>query len=355
MADQDRTVKKEALIKTMTFFDIFDIPLTKEEACDFMLHEKLTIDELQDFIDHEKFIIENDNHIHFRNRSLILNVRTDKELRAQKLIRKARRYVKYMQFIPFVRTVALCNSLSFYCAEKDSDIDLFIITEKNRLFIARIYSLIFAQILGIRRYKKNVSGRFCFSFIISKEELNIEKIKMDEDIYLTFWLRLMRPLIGQKTYRDFIKANTWVKNEFNYEIDQQKHLIEESSKMHFIQKVLEWPLNGWFGNVIEKTLGAWQKNRSNKKKIKLDDSSGIIVSNSMLKFHNVDMRKKYQHLWDLRYSQFKKYLTSSSPLEDDLASVSQSQSRETRTLYEARFRDSAYKKSEKHSLDSQKI
>jgi hypothetical protein len=150
MQTQERELKKKALIKTMIFFDFFDIPLTKEEACDFVLYKKLTLDELQDFIDHEKFIVESDNHIHFRNRPLTLKVRKDKEIRAQKLIRKAKRYVKWMQLLPFIRTVALCNSLSFYSAEKDSDIDLFIITEKNRLFIARFYSLIFTQILGIR-------------------------------------------------------------------------------------------------------------------------------------------------------------------------------------------------------------
>lgn len=350
----DRAAKKEALIKTMTFFDIFDIPLTKEEACDFVLHEKLTMDELQDFIDHEKFIVENNNHIYFRSRSLILKVRTDKELRAKKLIRKARRYAKYMQCLPFVRTIALCNSLSFYSAEKDSDIDLFIITEKNRLFISRIYTLIFAQLLGIRRYRKNVSGRFCFSFIISKDEMNIEKIKNEEDIYLTFWLRLMRPMIGQKTYREFIEANEWIKEQFHYEIDQKKYLLEESARMLKIQKFLEWPLKSWLGNLIEKILGSWQKKRSNKKKTKLEDSSGIIVSDTMLKFHNVDMRKKYQQLWALRYNQFKKYLTS-SPLVDDYASERQSQSLQSRILYEAHFQDSAYKKNETHSPDSQKV
>lgn len=40
---QEREVKKEALIKTMTFFDIFDMPLTKEEACDFILYKNLTL------------------------------------------------------------------------------------------------------------------------------------------------------------------------------------------------------------------------------------------------------------------------------------------------------------------------
>ena len=134
----ERELKKKALIETMIFFDLFDIPLTKEEACDFILYKRLTLKELQDFIDHEEFIVENDNHVHLRNRSMNLRVRKDKEIRAQKLIRKAKRYVKWMQLLPFIRTVALCNSLSFYSAEKDSDIDLFIITEKNNIIYRKL-------------------------------------------------------------------------------------------------------------------------------------------------------------------------------------------------------------------------
>jgi hypothetical protein len=352
---QEREVKKEALIKTMTFFDIFDMPLTKEEACDFILYKNLTLNELQEFIDHEKFIIENDNHIYFRNRSLCLRVRKDKEIHAQKLIRKAKRFVQWMQMIPFVRTVALCNSLSFYSAEKDSDIDLFIITEKNRLFTARLFALIFVLLCGIRRSKSNISGRFCLSFIISKDKLNIEDIKHKNDIYLTFWLRLMRPLIGQKTYREFINENKWINQYFNYKIDQQKHLLDKSDNLLKLQKILEWPLKGILGNLIEKIFASWQKNRANKKIKNINDPSGIIVCNHMLKFHNVDMREKYQHLWNLRYNHFKKYLNSSSPLEDDFSSLDQSRSHQSRILYEAHSQDNAYKKNETHSPDSQKV
>jgi len=356
MGIKDREMKKKALIETMCFFDLFDIPLTKEEACDFSLYKKLSINELQDFIDHEEFVIETDNHIHFRNRSLNLKVRKDKEIRAQKLIRKAKRIAKWMQMLPFIRTVALCNSLSFYSAEKDSDIDLFIITEKARLFTARLWALIFTQIIGVRRHKKHISGRLCLSFMISKDEMNLESIKNEKDIYLIFWLRLMRPLFGQKTYREFMSKNDWIHEHFDYEIDQQKHLINKSAKLNKIQRILEWPAKGKFGDLLEKVLGYWQKKRANKKRLKLDDPSGVIVNNHMLKFHNIDMRKKFQQLWALRFNQFQQYLTSSSsPSVDDFSSEYQSRSHQSRILYESHSQDSAYKKSEKHSPDSQKV
>lgn len=342
---------KEGLIKTMVFFDIFDFSLTKEELCDYKLNKKCSLEELQNFIDHQEFVLESNNYVYLRNRSITLKIRKDKETRAHKLIRKTKKYVKWMQILPFIRTVAICNSLSFYDAEKGSDIDLFIITEKNRLYLARTFSWIFMQILGIRRHGNKISGRFCLSFMISNDNLDISIIKKENDIYLTFWTRLLRPLIGQNTYREFINANTWLKDHFEYDIDQQKHLIPESKTLINIQKILEFPFKGWSGNLVENILKKWQMSRSRKKAIRLENSDGIVIKDNMLKFHDVDMREKYQKIFDLRFNHFSKFLT----LEDDSENKTLLQSRENRRLYEARFQDIYDMKNERHLPDLQKI
>jgi hypothetical protein len=344
----DRT--KEGLIKTMVFFDIFDFTLTKEELCDYILYKKCNLKQLQDFIDHQEFVLESNNYVYFRNRSITLKIRKDNETRAHKLIRKAKKYVKWMQILPFIRTVALCNSLSFYNAEKGSDIDLFIITENNRLYLARTFSWLFLQILGIRRHGTKVSGRFCLSFLISKDAMDIKSIKNEDDIYLTFWTRLLRPLLGQQTYREFIQANMWLKDHFDYEIDQQKHIIPESKVLLNIQQILEFPFKGWSGNIVENLLKKWQMSRSRKKAIRLENSDGIVIKDNMLKFHNVDMRKTYQKIFNLRFSHFARFLTSEADFENETLV----RSRENRRLYEARFQDTDGMKSETHWPDSQK-
>lgn len=341
---------KKALIETMCFFDIFDFALTKDELCDYMLSEKCTRNELQDFIDHQEFLMESNNHVYFRGRPITLQVRKDKEIRAHKLIGKAKKFVKYFQMIPFVRSVSICNSLSFYAADKGSDIDLFIITEKNRLFLARSLTWIFTHLLGIRRHGNKVKGRFCLSFMISREELNLELIKNEKDIYLVFWLRLLRPIIGQKYYREFISENKWIKEHFTYDIDQQKHLLPESSFLLNFQKILEAPFKSFVGDFFEGILSKWQIKRCNKKAAKLNNDHGIIAKKCILKFHNIDMRPTFQKIWNLRFNHFAHYLTSEVVHDNE----SLSQSRETQTLYESRFQDNAYKKSETHSPDLQK-
>jgi len=346
--------KKEALLQTIVFFDIFDFVLTREELCDYSLYKKWTLDELKNFTNHERFIVDTRRYVYLRGRSLNLKIRKNKEHQALKLIKKAKKYVKFMQMLPFVKMVALCNNLSFYSAEKRSDIDLFIITKKKRLFLARSMVWLYTQLLGVRRHGRKTKGRFCLTFFVSEESMNLENLKRKNDIYFIFWLRLMRPLIGQKTYREFISANKWIRRYFDYKIDQKKHLLTESKFLQKLQKVLEFPFRGIFGNAIEYLLKKWQVGRSTKKARKLKNQNGIIISENILKFHNQDMRDKYQLLWKLRLSQFKHNIKTTPFDYDKQFSL---QSRRNQTPFGARSQHSDDKKNEttEHHLQKERI
>jgi hypothetical protein len=337
--------RRKALIETMCFFDIFDFALTRKELCDYMFYKRWTLSELHEFADHEEFLIETHNHVFFRSRSLNVNVRRNKEHRARKLFEKAKKFVKYMQMLPFVRMVAICNSLSFYDAEKGSDIDLFIITEKKRLFIARTFTWIFTQLLGIRRYGNKVAGRFCLSFMISRDQLNLHDLKLENDIYFIYWMRLMRPLIGRDTYREFVKANDWIHEYFEYEINQKLHLLPESKSIKRIQKVLEFPWKGKIGDFIESILNKWQIKRAEKKAQNLQNREGIVLSSCMLKFHNMDMRKKYSALWLKRVNQFSSYFI---PFHSYSEKRDLKRSPQSRIPSLFRFQDTADTKNEVH-------
>jgi hypothetical protein len=342
----ERIKRRRALIETMTFFDVFDFALTREELCDYMLYRRWKLNELHNFANHEEFIVETHSHVYFRGRSHTKKVRKEKELRARKLYKKAKRFVKYMQTLPFVRSVSLCNSLSFYDAEKDSDIDLFIITEKNRLFTARAFCWLFTQILGIRRHGDKIKARFCLSFMVSRDSMNLNTIKLKDDIYLLFWIRLLRPLTGQSVYREFIKENSWIRDYFDYEIDQQKHLIGQKKSFVKMQKIFEFPLKNIFGNLVESFFKKIQKRRARKKAEKLQNASGTVISDGMLKFHDIDMRETISSLWKKRYSQFKKYINPAGTYYDI---PSLQRYHRSRRLFEFRFQDTAGKKSESHS------
>lgn len=314
MMNEDVLKKRISFIKTMCFFDIFDFSLTWDEICDYILYKRWTEKELADFVNHEKFVIDNNRNVHLEGRAITVNVRRNKEHRAKKLIQKAQKFIRYMQFLPFVRMIGICNGLAFYDSEKGSDIDIFIITEKKRLFTARLFAFFVTQILRIRRHGKKVKGRFCLSFIISNDAMNLEHLKLnDDDIYFFYWIRLLQPVIGEETYKAFINENKWISRYFEYEFSQNKLLIKKSGFQMTIQKIIEFPLKGVLGNWFESLLAILMKKRANKKAKKLVNTNGIIISDTVLKFHDVDMRGKFIVLWKKRISMFEKYFIPRGP------------------------------------------
>ncbi len=352
MEDLELARRKIALLETITFFDIFDFALTSEELCDYILYKKWTLTELREFTNHEQFIVNLHRYVYLRGRSLIVKARKHKEHQARQLIKKAKKYVKFMQMLPFVRMVSICNNLSFYSAERESDIDLFIITEKKRLFFARSMVWLYTQLLGVRRHGRKTKGRFCLTFFVSEDSMNLENIKHEKDIYFVFWLRLMRPLIGQKIYRKFISKNKWINKYFDYEIDQKKHLLPESKSLKKVQAGLEFIFKGYFGDIIEYILKKWQIKRSKKKATKLKNQDGIIITDTVLKFHNDDMRDRYQLLWEHRLKQFEEFIVS--PLPSDYDKQFLPPYHQSRTLFGVRSPHNDDKKNETISPNLQK-
>jgi len=114
----------------------------------------------------------------------------------KKMWKKARRYVRFLQIVPFVRMVSVCNNLAFSKVREGSDIDIFIIAKNGRLFLVRSFVTFLLQILGVRRHGKKISKRFCLSFFIDESVMDLSKIALENDIYLAFWIKILDKKYG---------------------------------------------------------------------------------------------------------------------------------------------------------------
>ncbi len=65
----------------------------------------------------------------------------------QKLLKRAQKYIHRLTWIPGIEMMAIVNSLSMLATHPDSDIDLFVITGKNRIWFVRILITITLGIL----------------------------------------------------------------------------------------------------------------------------------------------------------------------------------------------------------------
>jgi len=201
-------------------------------------------------------------------------------------VKKANKYIKYLKFIPWIKMVAIWNSVAMNYANNESDIDLFIITSINRLWIVRILTTIFFTILLVRKTPKYHTGRFCLSFFCTTKSMDFSGFAIENDIYLYFWIIYLKPILDfDNTYDKFISAQTWSNfEEYKEIIEKNKNYIKHSWKsfwdkskiINFFEKILK-------SIFIKKTI----QNYNN-----LWKPFWIIINDNMLKFHNDDKRKE---------------------------------------------------------------
>lgn len=196
----------------------------------------------------------------------------------EELWKKVERYKKIFHYVPWILCVCVCNSLAMHACHKDSDIDLFVITQKNRLWTVRIIITFIFALLGERKTSKSHAGKFCLSFFVTEEALDFSVFAIERDIYLAYWIETLVPVYNpHQCFERFLAENTWY--EFEEFSAHQKVFGASRSKNSLLWNLLESFLKKIF---LPRTQKSFQK---------LWKPFGVIISDTMLKFHNNDQRK----------------------------------------------------------------
>lgn len=200
-------------------------------------------------------------------------------------ISDAKKYMKYIAWIPWIEMVWIGNSISMNCANGDSDIDLYIVTQRNRLWLVRILVTGIFQILGKRKTPDRHAGRFCLSFFSTREGMDFWKFALEYDPYLYFWIVHFKPIINNNyCYESFLWANSWadfseysdiIKDNYSY-ISKKK---TTSYSTNFLLNFIDGTLKKIF---LPKTLDHFES---------IWKPYGVIINDDLLKFHNGDLRK----------------------------------------------------------------
>lgn len=127
----------------------------------------------------------------------------------------ARRAAKGISFIPWVKLVAVTGALAMENADESDDIDLMIVTEKNRLWLTRPLVMLFVSLFFKRRrppaYRlpptayRNV---LCLNLWLDDDALTIPRDQ--QNLYTAHELAQMKPLVNrEQTYESIMSINKW--------------------------------------------------------------------------------------------------------------------------------------------------
>lgn len=294
---------REAVLATLAWFDVFDFPLTLDEIHNYLFGFEATKEQVKTYIDGTEKIASRQGFYCLKGRGKIIDIRGERQNIVLSLWKKVDYYVPILKFVPFVRMVGVCNTLAFQQASEESDIDLFIVAKHGRLFTVRFLITLLFQFLGIRRHGNRIASRFCLSFYVTDEHLNLENVALrPDDIYLAYWIKTLKIILGEETYRHFLWANSWMKRHFpqGVSVDLSK-FQREGRASRLIKWLLEKILSTRVGHILEQRLMRMQIARAKKKRSQFGPEASILVGDSILKFHNIDRRAEYRNMFFERY------------------------------------------------------
>lgn len=215
------------------------------------------------------------------------------------LMVRGQKYIKKLSKIPGVEMISIVNSLSMYATHKESDIDLFIVTKPGMIWFVRFFSTVILWSHWVWRRNEDIAGNFCLSFFITTEAMDISQIAIENDIYLYYWIYYMKPIYIQgNIYERFLGANNWVEVNDVQKERNKKYMIKNHSWFaslfyefwEFWYKIRD--INTWiFYRKINNLIRHFLLPKTLKTYHTLGEPEGVIISDTMLKFHDQDKRR----------------------------------------------------------------
>ncbi len=288
---------REAVYATVAWFDVFDQPVSAEEVHRYLWRRKATLAAVKKQLYSDPRIGKSFSFFSLVGRTGQVVTRCRRQYHAGKLWRRVTRWRWLFRATPFLKYVAVGNTLAMGWPESDSDIDIFVVAKRNRLFTARFFLTLFTSLFRVRRHGDRIAGQFCLSFFVSESASDLSKLALGkEDPYLAFWTATLVP-VWSDSAKDFYKANAWVKRYFPNLVWPDAKLINKHRGL--CRRLRESVLSGSFGNFIEARLKNWQLRRTKNKYLisRIPEKTAVVTSSTVLKFHETDRRREFLAAW----------------------------------------------------------
>ena len=204
---------EKAVLKTLIYADIFDYPLKAWEIHKWIIGKKcdlLDVEKALFKLTKKKKIILKDDLYALKNRKEVFAKRKNKSKISQQYFKKAKLITNTFKFVPWIKLVGISGGLAMENASGGDDIDLFIITSNDRIWISRSLLILVLTILGQRRKaadnKQEAAGKICLNLILQEDALEQKR----KDLYIAHEVLQMVPLWQRgETYTKYLDSNSW--------------------------------------------------------------------------------------------------------------------------------------------------
>ena len=241
---KNNPVVDKHVLKTLLYFDIFNYPLKSNEVFRFLGMNSIAEGDVTQSLNSlvERKLISNFQEFYgLASDESFVQRRIKGNEKAKGYLPVAHRKALLIAKFPFVRAVLASGSLSKDYMDEKSDLDFFIITADQRLWIARTLLVMYKRI-----FLRNSHKHFCVNYFIDETHLEIE----EKNQFTATELATVIPLYNPEAYQQLLSANPWLKKFFpNFQPRVTEHTTPQ--KHGLLKKFTETFLN-LFSKPLEK-------------------------------------------------------------------------------------------------------
>jgi len=189
-----------AVLRTLAYADVFDFALREPELHRWLIRHAATPGEVTRALAvMGGAVIRRDGLVALPDREALIAERQARRRIAARTWPAALRYAQAVGSLPFVRMVAVTGALAVGNATAGADIDLLVVTERGRVWLAR------AGTIAIVRYAARKGEELCPNYFLAEHALAMD----DGDLYGAHELTQMVPVTGFGVYGRLRAANPW--------------------------------------------------------------------------------------------------------------------------------------------------
>lgn len=300
---------KHEIVKTILYFDIFSFPLKEEEIfqfCQISTQLPAIQQALSELVAEGKLLQAGDFYA-VREGERLASLRQKKFQLSTKLMVKAHRNAAFISQFPFVRGVAISGSLSKYAADEAADIDFFIITAPDRLWICRSFLHVFKKLTFLVSRQHD----FCMNYFLDQKELELK----DKNLYTAFESISIIPVYGKASFKTFFAENSWATKFFPNTNPQEKLAADIQEKVGWLKRSVEFLFGGKLGQRfnqrIRRSTVSWWREKFRRQGYQMDQfDKDLRATNGESKYHPNDYQHRILQAYGERLERFSSTNTS---------------------------------------------
>ncbi|HAN32477.1 MAG TPA: hypothetical protein DCQ06_12850 [Myxococcales bacterium] len=281
MSNEKPSALSVAILRAVLYADLFDFPIGAAEIQQQLVLQPATEDQVRAQLHSCSWLAQrvqaSGQLYHLNGRQRLLSRRISQERATDALIDKHRAVLRTLKGLPYVRMVAFSGGTSRKNSVNEEDLDLFIITEKRRVWVVYALMVLVSRALGCRE-------ALCANYLVDHENVTVPD---GGDLFTGHELVALVPIEGAHWLQHMKTNNPWVSTLLpnatqQGQPDRWRSQVAQP-RLRRLAELAFWPC--WW--TIER-LSRWIFGRRIRSKTL--QSSDVLLTQGMMKLHTNDNR-----------------------------------------------------------------